>query len=54
MAQDLIFTFQNQTEESLRQELVALQEDKYNYEAKSKVGGTVGSIGSIHLPVTNQ
>jgi len=26
----------NQTEETLRQELVALQDDKYNYEAKSK------------------
>ena len=28
---------QNQTEDSLRQELTALQEDKYNYETTAKV-----------------
>ena len=28
--------FQNQTEETLRHEIVALQEDKYNYETTSK------------------
>ena len=28
---------QNQTEDSFRQELTALQEDKYNYETTAKV-----------------
>ena len=31
-----LFYFQNQTEDSLRQELTALQEDKYNYETTAK------------------
>ena len=32
-----IFLFQNQTEDTLRQELTALQEDKFNYETTAKV-----------------
>ena len=33
----MICVLQNQTEDSLRQELTALQEDKYNYETTAKV-----------------